>query len=103
MELRGTDLGCVRGGRRVFEGVGFTVAAGTALLLTGANGAGESSLLRLIAGLIHPDHGTVALHGGENSTGVIRANRLSPGVEFRPPKSSRLRVYDNRTLKPATN
>jgi heme exporter protein A len=64
MELRGTDLGCVRGGRRVFAGVNFTVAAGRPLLLTGANGAGKSSLLRLIAGLINPDHGTVALHGG---------------------------------------
>jgi heme exporter protein A len=70
MELRGTDLGCVRGGRRVFEGIGFTVAAGTALLLTGANGAGKSSLLRLIAGLIHPDHGTVALHGGDGELTV---------------------------------
>jgi heme exporter protein A len=65
-ELRGTDLGCVRGGRRVFEGVNFTVAAGTPLLLTGANGAGKSSLLRLIAGLIHPDHGAVSLEGGDD-------------------------------------
>ena len=65
MELKGTDLGCVRGGRRVFAGVNFTVAAGTPLLLTGANGAGKSSLLRLIAGLIHPDHGAVRLEGGD--------------------------------------
>jgi heme exporter protein A len=70
MELRGTDLGCVRGGRRVFAGVNFTVAAGTPLLLTGANGAGKSSLLRLIAGLIHPDHGTVSLEGGNDEFSV---------------------------------
>jgi heme exporter protein A len=70
MELRGTDLGCVRGGRRVFEGVNFAVAAGTPLLLTGANGAGKSSLLRLIAGLIHPDHGIVALEGGDDELTV---------------------------------
>ncbi len=70
MELRGTDLGCVRGGRRVFAGVNFAVAAGTPLLLTGANGAGKSSLLRLIAGLIHPDHGTVAIEGGDDELTV---------------------------------
>jgi heme exporter protein A len=70
MELLGSDLGCVRGGRRVFDGVDFTVAAGTPLLLTGANGAGKSSLLRLIAGLIYPDHGTVALHGGDDDLTV---------------------------------
>jgi heme exporter protein A len=70
MELKGTDLGCVRGGRRVFEGVNFTVAAGTPLLLTGPNGAGKSSLLRLIAGLIHPEHGTVSLNGGDNELAV---------------------------------
>jgi heme exporter protein A len=70
IELRGTDLGCVRGGRRVFAEVNFTVAAGTALLLTGANGAGKSSLLRLIAGLIHPDHGTVSLEGGDDELTV---------------------------------
>jgi hypothetical protein len=44
---------------------------------------------------------TVAMHGGGNAEGVIRANRLSPGVSFRPPKSSRLRVFDNETLKAA--
>ncbi len=42
---------------------------------------------------------TVAMHGGENAEGVIHANRLSPGVFFRPPNSSRLRVFDNETLK----
>ena len=70
MELRGIDLGCVRGGRRVFEGINFAVAAGTPLLLTGANGAGKSSLLRLIAGLIRPDHGTVAIQGGDGELTV---------------------------------
>jgi heme exporter protein A len=70
MELRGTDLGCVRGGRRVFEGVNFAVAAGTPLLLTGANGAGKSSLLRLIAGLIYPEDGTVTLEGGDDELSV---------------------------------
>jgi heme exporter protein A len=65
LKLTGHDLACVRGGRRVFSGVSFAVAAGEALVLTGPNGAGKSSLLRMIAGLIHPAAGRVALEGGD--------------------------------------
>jgi heme exporter protein A len=70
MKLSGHDLVCVRGGRRVFSGVGFAVAAGQALVLTGPNGAGKSSLLRLVAGLIHPVAGHVALEGGDPELSV---------------------------------
>jgi heme exporter protein A len=41
-----------RGERVLFEGLSFSVAAGEALALTGANGAGKTSLLRAVAGLI---------------------------------------------------
>ena len=50
----GHDLECFRGGRTVFRGLGFEMAAGGALVLTGANGSGKSSLLRLMAGLSPP-------------------------------------------------
>jgi len=70
MELEGTDLGCVRGGRRVFSGVNFTVVSSKPMVLTGANGAGKSSLLRLIAGLIRPAEGAVALRGGDSELSV---------------------------------
>ena len=70
MELAGTDLGCVRGGRRVFSGVNFTVVSSKPMVLTGANGAGKSSLLRLIAGLIRPAEGAVALNGGDPELSV---------------------------------
>ena len=49
--LTATDLAVFRGERLVFRNVGFAVAAGGALLLHGANGAGKSSLLRALAGL----------------------------------------------------
>jgi len=58
------DLVCERGGREVFRGVSFDVVAGTLLTLTGANGAGKSSLLRQIAGLLPLAAGEVMLHGG---------------------------------------
>ncbi len=58
--LRAEGLALVRGGRLLFEGLHFTLAAGDALLVTGQNGAGKSSLLRLVAGLLAPDAGTVS-------------------------------------------
>jgi heme exporter protein A len=65
MLLSGSDLECVRGGRRVFAKVGFALAAGEALLLVGPNGAGKSSLLRIVAGLLKPAGGTLALSGAD--------------------------------------
>jgi heme exporter protein A len=65
MKLSGLDLTCIRGGRRVFSGVNFSVSAGKALVLTGPNGAGKSSLLRMIAGLIRPAEGRLVLKGGD--------------------------------------
>jgi heme exporter protein A len=65
MRLTADSLTCVRGGRTVFAGLSFAVAAGEALLLTGRNGAGKSSLLRQIAGLVPVGAGRLALAGGD--------------------------------------
>lgn len=64
MRLIADRLTCLRGGRTVFEGLGFALAAGQALAVTGPNGAGKSSLLRLIAGLITKEAGTMTLEAG---------------------------------------
>jgi len=61
--LEGEDLACWRGERAVFAGLSFALAPGGALLLTGANGAGKSSLLRLVAGLIRPVEGRLLWNG----------------------------------------
>lgn len=53
-ELRG-----VRGGRLLFERLNFSISAGEALALTGPNGVGKSSLLRLLAGLVAPAGGRI--------------------------------------------
>src|SRR6266511_3625025 len=65
MRLTASDLACIRGGRQVFSSLTFAVAAGEALLVTVPNGAGKSSLLRLIAGLVRPTAGRLALDGGD--------------------------------------
>jgi heme exporter protein A len=61
--FEGRDLACRRGERLVFAGLGFAVPAGGALVLTGANGSGKSSLLRLLAGLTPAEAGTLAWDG----------------------------------------
>jgi heme exporter protein A len=56
-------LACRRGERMVFTGLDFDLSTGGALLLTGANGSGKSSLLRLMAGLTPPESGLLAWDG----------------------------------------
>lgn len=66
MKLTGQGLRCIRGGREIFSGISFGISAGQALAVTGENGAGKSSLLRMIAGLLPIADGTVVLDGGED-------------------------------------
>jgi heme exporter protein A len=65
MRLTAVDLDCRRGGREVFSGVSFNVGSGEALVVTGRNGAGKSSLLRIITGLLRSAHGRITLEGGD--------------------------------------
>jgi heme exporter protein A len=65
MRLSATDLACRRGGRDVFAGVNFSVASGESLAIRGRNGAGKSSLLRMVVGLVRVASGRLSLEGGD--------------------------------------
>jgi len=65
MRLSAVDLACHRGGRDVFTGLSFAVASGEVLVVTGRNGAGKSSLLRTLVGLVRIAHGRLTLEGGD--------------------------------------
>ena len=87
MMLSGTDLACVRAGLPVFRDVSFAIGAGQALLVTGPNGSGKTTLLRLIAGLIRPTQGQVALAGldpeasiGEEAHYLAHQDALKPSL-----------------------
>jgi heme exporter protein A len=70
MQLSADNLVCSRGGREVFRGLSFSLPGGEALLVTGRNGAGKSSLLRVIAGLVHLSGGRLALDGGDPEAAI---------------------------------
>ncbi|MBV9330012.1 MAG: heme ABC exporter ATP-binding protein CcmA [Alphaproteobacteria bacterium] len=61
MRLAATAIACERGGRRIFANVSFALAPGELLLVEGANGAGKTSLLRLVAGFLPAASGTLLI------------------------------------------
>jgi len=61
--LSTNNLSCTRDDRTLFEGLGFSVNAGQALLLEGQNGSGKTSLLRILCGFREPDSGTISWCG----------------------------------------
>jgi heme exporter protein A len=61
--LAARDLACRRGDRLLFRGLSLALAAGDALQVTGANGIGKSSLLRILAGLLPPFAGSLERQG----------------------------------------
>ena len=61
--LRVHGLACDRGDRRLFSAVDFSVAAGEWLQIEGANGAGKTSLLRILAGLAPAAEGHIEWEG----------------------------------------
>ncbi|MDR2625039.1 MAG: cytochrome c biogenesis heme-transporting ATPase CcmA [Zoogloeaceae bacterium] len=63
--LSALNLECLRGDRRLFQGVGFTLAAGELLFLEGRNGAGKTTLLRMLCGLTPQNAGEIRWQGEE--------------------------------------
>jgi heme exporter protein A len=66
--LTAEKLACVRGDRKLFDGLSFHVLAGQALAVEGANGAGKTSLLRLIAGFLVPAAGRLLITSGQGQS-----------------------------------
>lgn len=61
--LEAADLACTRGDRDLFRGLSFAVKAGEVLHVAGENGAGKTSLLRMLCGLLLPTAGVVRWNG----------------------------------------
>ena len=61
--LEVSKLGCVRGDRRLFSGLDLSLSPGTFLQVTGPNGSGKTSLLRILCRLLEPAEGTIKWQG----------------------------------------
>jgi branched-chain amino acid transport system ATP-binding protein len=59
------DLHSYYGRAHILQGVGFSVAAGEVLVLLGRNGAGKSTTLKSLIGLVRPQQGSIRLAGQE--------------------------------------
>jgi heme exporter protein A len=61
--IRAVGLACVRGERVLFENLGFEIANGGLAFVSGPNGSGKTSLLRILCGLLQPVAGNVEWNG----------------------------------------
>ncbi len=82
MEVSVKDVNCARGGVPILAGVTFTVPAGRALVLRGANGTGKTTFLRTLVGLQTPMGGEI-WPGPEVMVYAAHADGLKPTLSVR--------------------
>ena len=88
-----TNLAARRGDDRIFSGIGFALQDGESLVLTGRNGTGKSTLIRVIAGLLTADAGTVKVT--VNGTDIPRAAEAIHYLGHRNAMKRELSVEEN--------
>ena len=66
--LQALNVECIRGQRRLFSDLNFSLSPGSSLQLTGANGSGKTSLLRILCGLASPTKGEIRWQGNKISS-----------------------------------
>lgn len=81
--LKIDDLKVSYGGIEAVKGITFEVPERKIVTLIGANGAGKSTTLRTIAGLVKPSHGRIHLQG-EDITGLSSDRIVSKGITLVP-------------------
>ena len=64
LTLEADALECQRGGRVLFRDLSFSLAPGEMLEVSGPNGSGKTSLMRMLCGLLPPTAGVIRWHGG---------------------------------------
>ncbi|MBQ3372219.1 MAG: ABC transporter ATP-binding protein [Oscillospiraceae bacterium] len=78
-----TDLKVNYGGIEAVKGISFEVPEGSIITLIGSNGAGKSSTLRTIAGLVKPVSGKIVFRG-DDITGLDPTSIVKKGVTLVP-------------------
>ena len=103
MQFFGQNLSCMRGERLVFSGLDFTVEPGSVLALTGNNGSGKTSLLRVMAGLTHPIAGELAWHDGSVADNPEQHHNRINFVGHLDAVKAALSVYENLQIWASLN
>ncbi len=93
--LKVTDLKVSYGGIDALRGISFDVEEGEIVTLIGANGAGKSTTLRTICGLVRPSAGRI-VYDGRDITSQSTQRIVSEGIALVPEGR---RVFDNLTVK----
>lgn len=82
------------GGIKAVKGISLVVPEGDIVTLIGANGAGKSTILRTISGLVKPESGKIT-YNGEDITGVQTTTLVEKGITLVPEGR---RVFPNLTV-----
>ena len=93
--LKVTDLTVHYGGIEALKGISFEVNQGQIVTLIGANGAGKSTTLRAISGLVHPSAGSINFMG-RDITALNSQKVVAEGIAMVPEGR---RVFANLTVK----
>ena len=98
LEVR--DIHCAYDGVPVVHGVSIDVAEGEIVAILGANGAGKSTTMRTISGLMHPTSGSVKFMG-DDITNLSASHTVKKGLCYVPEGRhlfSKLTVRENLEL-----
>ena len=93
--LKVTDLSVHYGGIEALKGISFEVGQGQIVTLIGANGAGKSTTLRAISGLVRPSSGSINFMG-RDITALNSQKIVAEGIALVPEGR---RVFANLTVK----
>ncbi len=80
--LQANDVGVWLSGRRVLHGVSLTVRPGEIVAVIGANGAGKSTFLKVMAGLLNPGEGSVTV--GQQPLAALDGRALGRAIAYLP-------------------
>ena len=99
-----SDVACKLDGRRLFNGLNFTISAGMKLGLVGPNGSGKTSLLRLMCGELQPAQGSIRRADALRMVYLSQMRELDENLTLRralAPEGDGL-VYQGRTIHVAS-